>query len=156
MNPVIGNLPAGASNSVTAPGIQPPKVAPSAFDKIKNQTGNGADSAGQPTSPTNPPDVAKVQDSLATTQSDLARLKDKVAATSKLDGMSGLQGRLSSLEHQYAQVSQAASQLPPDASQQQMLALQQKVYSMNEGISALSKIVSQTTSGVKTMLQTQV
>jgi hypothetical protein len=165
MDPVLSKIatnlpdPSGSNG-----GTQAPKNGSSKFDRVSNQVAGGVagpSSAHAVSSPSGAQPGAmspsdRVNRDLAASQNQLSRLKNRVGSTPELSTMRDLEGRLSSLEHQYAQLDQASKALPPDASRQQLLLLQQQVYSMNEGIGTLSKIVGEAASGVKTILQTQV
>jgi hypothetical protein len=159
-------------------GCQTGKTGPSKFDKIQSQlvdpsggdvatakgTGQAlsssvvsrvSSSADRPQSnAATVPD--RVRQNLAASGHNLGQLKARVEANPDVSSMQSLQGRLSSIEHQYTRLDSAAKTMPPNASDQQWLALQQQVYAMNENIGVLSKMVGQVVSGVKSVLQTQV
>jgi hypothetical protein len=178
MDPIVSKVTTSlpdASSSDT--GSQPGKSGASKFDQIKNQLKDNAASEGsstQSTSPVNasaPGDASngdrlhrgaavsapdRVRENLAASQHQLTRLKDRISTTPEAGSAQGIQGRLASVERQYTQLDSAVKSLSPSSSPQQLLALQQQVYNMNENISTLSKLVSQASSGVKSILQTQV
>ncbi|HEY4048468.1 MAG TPA: hypothetical protein VGM27_16505 [Acidobacteriaceae bacterium] len=177
MDPIVNKLTTSLPDSTSSEtGGQPGKAGASKFDKIRGQLKDNAGNEASPTqsaSPANPPvansepNVDRVQrvgaaapdrvhQSLAASHFHLARLRERVESTPGTSSMQGLQGRLTSVEHLYARLDSAVKAMPPNASPQQWLALQQQVYSMNESISALSKMVGQAASGVKSVLQTQV
>jgi len=163
-------------SSSSEAGGQASKAGASKFDKIKSQlkdkAGNEASTA-ESASPVNTPAPSsdssvdrvqrgvvaapdRVRQSLAASQYHLANLRESVESTPGMSVMQGLQGRLTSAEHQYTSLSSAVNAMPPNASPQQWMALQQQAYSMSENIGVLSKMVGQAASGVKSVLQTQV
>jgi hypothetical protein len=178
MDPVVSkvstSLPDTSNSNV---GSQSGKSGASKFDQVKSQLKDNAGDEGmsaQSTSPVNtaaPGDASnidrlhrntaasapdRVRENLAASQHQLASLKDRIGSTPETSSMQGIQGRLASVERQYTQLNSAVNSLSPASSPQQILALQQQVYNMNENISTLSKLVSQASSGVKSILQTQV
>lgn len=99
---------------------------------------------------------SRVQNGLAAGKHHLGRLREQVGTLTGAESKRDMESRLVNVEQQYARIDSAAKALPPNAGPQQWIALQQQVYSMNENITALSKLVGQSASGVKTILQTQV
>lgn len=178
MDPIVSKVSTSlpdASNSNA--GSQSGKSGASKFDQVKNQLKDNAEGEGssmQSASPSNAPGSGdltssdrlhreaaasasdRVRENLAASQHQLTRLKDRIGSTPEVGSAQGIQGRLASVERQYTQLNSAVKSLSPGSSPQQILALQQQVYSMNENISTLSKLVSQASSGVKSILQTQV
>jgi hypothetical protein len=178
MDPVINKLNTtlpDAPNSETTE--QPGKSGASKFDKVRSQLKDNAGSEAHPTSPQAPANPAavgndagvdraqrsapvtppdRVRQGLSASQYHLARLQARVESTPGANSISGLQNRLTSIEHQYTRLDAVARAMPANASPQQWIALQQQVYSMNESIGVLSKMVTQAASGVKSVLQTQV
>jgi len=154
MDPVINKLNTtlpDAPNSETTE--QPGKSGASKFDKVRSQLKDNAGSEAHPTSPQAPANPAAVGNDAGV---DRARLQARVESTPGANSISGLQNRLTSIEHQYTRLDAVARAMPANASPQQWIALQQQVYSMNESIGVLSKMVTQAASGVKSVLQTQV
>ena len=178
MDPVINKLNTTLPDSPSPDTAeQPGKSGASKFDKVRSQLKSGTGNEAHPTgtqpatsasavgsdptvdraqrgAPVRPSD--QVRQSLASSQYHLARLKESVASTPAANSISGLQGRLTSIEREYARIDAAAKALPVNANPQQLIALQQQVYGMNESIGVLSKMVTQAASGVKSVLQTQV
>ncbi len=103
-----------------------------------------------------PPGPEKVQQAMAAGRYHL----DKVAASMKTNPpsstMDKVKGKLTSIEAQYNQLDTTLQQISPNASPQDWLRLQQMANSMNENINVLSKLVDSASSGVKTIIQTQV
>ena len=178
MDPVINKLNTTLPDSPSKDtGEQSGKSGASKFDKVRSQLQDSAGTEVQPVGSQSPaptsaagatPSADRVQGgasvtppervskNLSSSQYHLARLKERIESTPEANSISGLQSRLSSIEHQYAKVDAAAKAMPANASPQQWIALQQQVYSMNESIGVLSKMVTQAASGVKSVLQTQV
>jgi hypothetical protein len=102
------------------------------------------------------PGADKVQQTMASGRYHLDRVQTTVKANSSAGAMDKVKGRLTSIEAQYNQLDATLQQISPNASPQDWLRLQQMANSMNENISVLSKLVDSASSGVKTILQTQI
>jgi hypothetical protein len=103
-----------------------------------------------------PPGAEKVQQTMATGRYHLDRFQTTVKANSSNGTMDKVKGKLTSIEAQYNQLDTTLQKISPNASPQDWLRLQQMANSMNENISVLSKLVDSASSGVKTILQTQI
>ena len=103
-----------------------------------------------------PPGAEKVQQTMAAGRYHLDRVQTIVKANSATGTMDKVKGKLTSIEAQYNQLDATLQQISPNASPQDWLRLQQMANSMNENISVLSKLVDSASSGVKTILQTQI
>ena len=103
-----------------------------------------------------PPASEKVQQAMVAGRYHLDRLEATVKANSSASTMDKVKGKLTSIEAQYNQLDGTLQQISPNASPQDWLRLQQMANSMNENISVLSKLVDSASSGVKTILQTQI
>jgi hypothetical protein len=103
-----------------------------------------------------PPGAEKVQQSMAAGRYHLDRIQATVKANSSTSTLDKVKGKLTSIEAQYNQLDGTLQQISPNASPQDWLRLQQMANSMNENISVLSKLVDSASSGVKTILQTQI
>jgi hypothetical protein len=103
-----------------------------------------------------PPGAEKIQQTMATGRYHLDRVQTTVKANSSNDTMDKVKGKLTSIEAQYNQLDTTLQKISPNASPQDWLRLQQMANSMNENISVLSKLVDSASSGVKTILQTQI
>jgi hypothetical protein len=103
-----------------------------------------------------PPGPDKVQQTMAAGRYHLNRIQSTVKANSSASTMDKVKSKLSSIETQYNQLDVTLKQVSPNASPQDWLRLQQMANSMNENISVLSKLVDSASSGVKTILQTQI
>lgn len=103
-----------------------------------------------------PPGAEKVQQTMAAGRYHLDRVQTTVKTNSSTGTMDKVKGRLTSIEAQYNQLDATLQQISPNASPQDWLRLQQMANSMNENISVLSKLVDSASSGVKTILQTQI
>lgn len=179
MDPIVSKVTTTLPDSPsTDAGSQPGKVGASKFDKIRSQLNDRANGEASPaqsasavnaSTPASNPHPGRIQgnaasatpasrirQNLTTAQYHLARLRDRVDSAQATGPMQGVMSRLTSAERQYQQLDSAVQAMPANASPQQWLALQQQVYSMNENIGALSKLVEQASSGVKSVLQTQI
>jgi hypothetical protein len=103
-----------------------------------------------------PPGAEKVQQTMAAGRYHLDRVQTIVKANSSIGTMDKVKGKLTSIEAQYNHLDATLQQISPNASPQDWLRLQQMANSMNENISVLSKLVDSASSGVKTILQTQI
>ncbi|RZU42229.1 hypothetical protein [Edaphobacter modestus] len=103
-----------------------------------------------------PPGPEKVQQTVAVGRYHLDRIQSTVKANSPNSTMDKVKGKLTSIEAQYNQLDGTLQKISPNASPQDWLRLQQMANSMNENISVLSKLVDSASSGVKTILQTQI
>lgn len=103
-----------------------------------------------------PPGAEKVQQTMATGRYHLDRVQTTVKANSSNGTMDKVKGKLTSIEAQYNRLDTTLQKISPNASPQDWLRLQQMANSMNENISVLSKLVDSASSGVKTILQTQI
>lgn len=103
-----------------------------------------------------PPGAEKVQQAMAAGRYHLDRIQATVKANSSTSALDKVKGKLTSIEAQYNQLDGTLQQISPNASPQDWLRLQQMANSMNENISVLSKLVDSASSGVKTILQTQI
>jgi hypothetical protein len=103
-----------------------------------------------------PPGAEKVQQTMAAGRYHLDRIRATVKANSSTSTMDKVKGKLTSIEAQYNHLDGTLQQISPNASPQDWLRLQQMANSMNENISVLSKLVDSASSGVKTILQTQI
>ena len=151
---------------------QATKTGASRFGQLKSQMANSADvspkaAEGQPVGGDRSvvkrdaregtsTHSSRVENGLAVGQHHLNRLKERINSIPDVSSSRDVESLLRNVEQQYTKLDSIASTLPPNASPQQWMGLQQQVYRMNENINALSKLVSQTASGVKTIVQTQV
>jgi len=103
-----------------------------------------------------PPGAEKVQQAMAAGRYHLDRVQTIVKANSSTGTMDKVKGKLTSIEAQYNRLDGTLQQISPNASPQDWLRLQQMANSMNENINVLSKLVDSASSGVKTILQTQI
>ena len=103
-----------------------------------------------------PPGAEKVQQTMAAGRYHLDRVQTTVKVNSSTGTMDKVKGKLTSIETQYNQLDATLQQISPNASPQDWLRLQQMANSMNENISVLSKLVDSASSGIKTILQTQI
>ena len=164
----LTNKPAGGSEESA-------KQGPSKFDKLINSQGSGGSSqiaeAGQVSASENAalrnpqqwlaanpvqPVPEAFADDLKTARGTLDRLKKRVSALPNNDSLSQLKSGLADLETEYTRAGESVIGMNGTASPQQLLKLQGDMDQMAERLSIMSKIVDQMTSGVKTILQTQI
>jgi hypothetical protein len=138
----------------------------SKFQKVKADVDENAGSdttssnAPNPTALPSPGSIDGSADallkSLSTSKYHLERLKKISISKAETSPMQSVMSRLSDAENQFQQIDSALRAMPPDASAAQWMVLQQMVYNVNENISVLTKVIDQASSGVKSVLQTQV
>ena len=138
--------PSSASLQSSSTEIQP------ADSGTKTNTGT----VGSKTINSLPPGAEKVQHAMAAGRYHLDRIHTIVDAKSSTGTLDKVKGKLTSIEAQYNHLDTTLQQISPNASPQDWLRLQQMANSMNENISVLSKLVDSASSGVKTILQTQI
>ena len=102
------------------------------------------------------PGPEKIQQAITVGRYHLDNIQSTVKANSSNSTMDKVKGKLNSIEAQYNQLDVTLQQISPDATPQDWLRLQLMANSMNENISVLSKLVDSASSGVKTILQTQI
>jgi hypothetical protein len=103
-----------------------------------------------------PPGPEKVQQAMAVGRYHLNKVDAAMKTNLPASAMDKIKGKLTSIEAQYNQLDTTLQQISPNASPQDWLRLQQMANSMNENINVLSKLVDSASSGVKTIIQTQV
>jgi len=103
---------------------------------------------------TSPSDVLKVD--LGNTKVSLNQLSQKVSALPNTQAFDPIRTRFANIEQQYNNTGQLLSNVGKTTNQQDLLSMQMQMYLMTENIQLVSKVVDQVTSGVKTMLQTQI
>jgi hypothetical protein len=147
-------VPAAAPTTpASAASVQP---SPAAVQPADSGMKPATESARSQSIQSLPPGPEKVQQTLAVGRYHLDRIQSTVKANSSNSTMDKVKGKLTSIESQYNQLDTTLQQISPNASPQDWLRLQQMANSMNENISVLSKLVDSASSGVKTILQTQI
>jgi hypothetical protein len=137
----------------SAASVQPSSAAVQPADSgMKPATGTARSQSIQSLSP----GAEKVQQAMAAGRYHLDRVQTIVKANSSTGTMDKVKGKLTSIEAQYNRLDGTLQQISPNASPQDWLRLQQMANSMNENINVLSKLVDSASSGVKTILQTQI
>jgi hypothetical protein len=149
-HPVLATAPTPPS-SVASPQSSSAEAQP-ADSGTKTNTGT----VGSKTISSLPPGAEKVQRAMAAGRYHLDRIHTIVDAKSSTCTLDKVKGKLTSIEAQYNHLDTTLQQISPNASPQDWLRLQQMANSMNENISVLSKLVDSASSGVKTILQTQI
>jgi hypothetical protein len=178
MDPVTNNI-GTVINDPGSGGVsdQLPKGGASAFDKIRAQLQQTANSFGisfpqditlpSASTPALSASAAnrvnattsaqgKVEQSLAVGRHYIDRIQGQIKADPSIGSLQKISGKLTSIETQYNQLDNAMRGMPQDATPAQWLRLQQMANSMNENINVLAKLVDAAGSGVKTILQTQI
>jgi hypothetical protein len=144
---------AAPTSPVSAASVQPSSAAVQPADSgMKPAMGTARSQSIQSL----PPGAEKVQQTMAAGRYHMDRVQTIVKANSSTGAMDKVKGKLTSIEAQYNQLDATLQQISPNASPQDWLRLQQMANSMNENISVLSKLVDSASSGVKTILQTQI
>ncbi len=160
-------LPKGAGPGADVGVGQGTGKPPMDFDQLMAQiktTAAGGAPAQAPSAPASVEPAMKVQPSpanelrqgLETSRRHITRLSKQIEGVRETPAAQGLGGRLTGIEQQYAQLNAMLQTMPANAGPQRWIVLQQQMYSMSENIGTLSKMVSQASSGMKSMLQTQV
>jgi hypothetical protein len=144
---------AAPTPQATASSVQPSSVAVQAADSGARPAIGAARSQSIQSLPPGP---EKVRQTVEVGRYHLNRIQSTVKANSSSSTMDKVKGKLTSIEAEYNQLDGTLQQISPNASPQDWLRLQQMANSMNENISVLSKLVDSASSGVKTILQTQI
>jgi len=86
----------------------------------------------------------------------ISHLVERVSALPKTNTFDSIRRRLAELDSQYQNIGSAIDGISASASPEQFLKLQKDVYQISENVGLISKMVDQLTSGVKSLLQTQI
>jgi len=86
----------------------------------------------------------------------LSVLSKRVAAMEQTSASTPLRNRLQMLETQFRRTGDNMDEAAGQTNPLQLLKLQQDIYQIDEELELLSKVVEQTTSGIKSVLQTQI
>jgi hypothetical protein len=179
MDPVTAKNASSLLNKPpTGDSAQSEKTTPSKFDKVREQAAGDGNPNATPLDPSNPVpaqhELLERQlrqkldahasrkasevfgDDLRTTRGSLNQLKDRVSGLTPSPVLDQIRTRLSDLARQFQKVGTAIEGMSGTASSKQLLKLQADMYQINENLSVVTKMVDQVTSGVKTLLQTQV
>jgi hypothetical protein len=154
----------GADDGLEAGVEAAKKVGPSRFDELSQNFAR--DPVTQPsTVPVHPPTTeatstvnlaSTVNNQLHVTEASLQRLNHRVQAASQTTEVGTIRTLVDQLVVRFTNVGNSIRQVGAQANPQKLLVLQAKVYQISEDVELLSKMVDQATSGVKTVLQTQV
>jgi hypothetical protein len=128
------------------------KHGPSKFAQIREQGSMSGDS--RPVGSARAPEG--ITAGFRANAAKLDQLTQRVAALPKTAAFDSIRSRLAELDSEYRRVGSTIDGISGSSSPQQLLNLQKDIYQMSENIGLVSKIVDQLTSGVKTVLQTQV
>jgi len=93
---------------------------------------------------------------LKTTGTNLNQLTQRVRALPETSTFDSIRNQLAALDAKYQQIGTAVGKIPDSANLPQLLKLQKDMYDISENIGLVSKLVDQLTSGVKSLLQTQI
>jgi len=139
------------------------KTGPSRFDEMSQKISSGpvAQSTAVPepqtANLTSPAGMAStVNDQLRSTGASLERLHQRVQAAPPTAEMNTLQTMVQQLAVRFNKVGDSIRQASLQSNPQKLLVMQANVYQVSEDVELLSKMVDQATSGVKSLLQTQV
>jgi hypothetical protein len=86
----------------------------------------------------------------------IEHLNKRVDALPKTPAFEPFRKRLASIDAQYQNAGQLMNSVTGNASPGDLLKIQMQMYQLTENMELMSKVVSQVTSGVKSILQTQV
>jgi len=111
---------------------------------MSRQTARGAD----------PKQVLNVSMQQAKQRVDL--LNKRVGALPNTPAFQPFRDRLASIDTQFQSAGKLVNSIKGGESPQQLLKIQMSMYQLNENMELMSKVVEQVTSGMKTILQTQV
>jgi hypothetical protein len=167
MDPLTAKL---ATNSLTtetkAAAQAEPKTGPSKFDRVRAELASaqqdqtmgpsGADNAHVP--PSNAADhvTPLSPEAVRISRAKVSELQNRVAALGKTPALDAIQSRLSRIDAEYERVGRNVDVSMPSASPQQLLKLQKDMNDLSENLNIVSKLVDETTGGIKSILQTQV
>jgi hypothetical protein len=150
-----------AAQAVSQTPAQPASVVPtqppSAAVQPVDSSVKAAPGTAQPASLRSlPPGPEKVQKAMAVGRYHLDRVGAAIKSNPSSSTMDKVKGKLTSIEAQYNQLDVTLQKISPNASPQDWLRLQQMASSMNENVNVLSKLVDSASSGIKTIVQTQI
>jgi len=97
-----------------------------------------------------------LQPSLEQAGKSLSTLNSRVAGIEPASASDLLQNRLDLLNSQFRALGDSLQQSAANNDPVQLLRLQNDIYQLEEELELVSKVVDQTTSGVRTLLQTQI
>ena len=135
------------------------KVGPSQFDELSQKVAGDPLTPLQPqtTEATSPANLAStVNNQLHVTEASLQRLNHRVQAASQTTEVGTIRTLVEQLSVRFTNVGDSIRQVGVQQNPQNLLEMQAKIYQISEDVELLSKMVDQATSGVKTVLQTQV
>jgi hypothetical protein len=93
---------------------------------------------------------------LKATGNSLNQLKSRVSALPASSALDQIQKRLSDLDTQFQKAGASIEAMNGSASPKQLLKLQMDMNNLSENLTIVSKMADQATSGIKSILQTQV
>jgi vacuolar-type H+-ATPase subunit I/STV1 len=157
-------------------GGTPPKVGKSKFDKVRAslQDSQAAEVKMPPEVQQVPQEKAKLLQAelsnrlkntsaqhvfaadIKRVSGSLQQLTHRVSALPKTPALDPLRQRLASLDAQYQATGRLVSSVSGSSSPADLMKIQMQMYQLTENLELASKVVDQVTSGVKSVLQTQV
>jgi hypothetical protein len=164
MDPIVSKVASKSGQYGGAPEAQGTKNQPSKFDQVREQVGAIKEIAPAPSNSqtqtasrlAQPDSVDGIRNDFTASRNQLDRLTERITASPQAATLEPLRKRLLSLESQYQQVGSAVDRIGSPANPERLLQLQQDVYRLNESLGIVSRVVDQVTSGIKSVLQTQI
>jgi hypothetical protein len=178
IDPIVSKLPSSGLDSLTSQGeASPLKVGESKFDQVRSRL-----LSEQPPQVELPPEVKQVSfeqenalrvdlarqlEKSAESPQDLfalrmkratqriAQLTDRVNSLPKTPGFEPFRQRLASIDHQYQSAGKLVNSIGQSTNPADLMKAQVQMYQLTENLELMSKVVEQVTSGVKSVLQTQ-
>ena len=86
----------------------------------------------------------------------VANLTKRVNALPKTPAFQPIRDRLSNIDAQYQSAGQLLNSIKSGSSPQDLMKVQMQMYQLSENLELMSKVVEQVTSGMKSILQTQI
>jgi hypothetical protein len=154
----------GAGDRLEAGAEAANKAGPSRFDELSQKVAGDpvtqsstVPSEPQATQATSPANLAStVNNQLHVTGASLQRLNHRVQAASQTTEVGTIRTLVDQLALRFTNAGNSIRQVGVQENPQKLLAMQAKIYQISEDVELLSKMVDQATSGVRTVLQTQV
>jgi methyl-accepting chemotaxis protein len=95
------------------------------------------------------PDMKRAKDGVA-------QLTTRVNALPKTPAFEPFRDRLTSIDNQFQSTTKLVNSIKGTETPQQLMGIQSQLYQMSENLELMSKALEQLTSGVKSILQTQI
>lgn len=160
---IVNSGPIAATDSVTAlPGTQSPfsMMQPQASGRYDVASAQIVTQQTPPTtalvSPSPPASAGALTPKLEYTGNALSDLNARAATIPPANAASSLQNRLDLLNSQFRALGDHLQESAAKNDPLQLLRLQNDIYQLDEELELVSKVVDQATSGVRSLLQTQI